>query len=99
MSYSLTENQSHLLDECLAMAQDVKLHPDADRRFLDLEASLQGEADTAAVLQAMWKEVLAARRSAMYWQQVSDIERSMTEKLADNHLQLRQNYLRLMQEQ
>lgn len=99
MSYSLTEKQSQLLKECLSMAHDLGSHADADRRFLDLEETLPDDAATVAVLEALWQEVLAARRSATYWQQISDVERSMTEKLADNHFQLQQNYLRLMQEQ
>ncbi len=81
------------------MAQDLALHPDAERRFLDLEETLADDPPTVEVLETLWREVLAARRSALYWQQVSDVERSLTEKLADNHFQLQQNYLRLMQEQ
>lgn len=98
MSYSLSE-QLQLLNECLALTHDIESHPDADRRFLDLEETLTTDPATGKVLQALWQEVLAARRSAIYWQQISDVERSMTEKLADNHFQLQQNYLRLMQEQ
>jgi len=99
MSYSLNEKQAELLEDCLSMAQDLGSHADADRRFLDLEETLSDDAATVAVLNALWKEVLAARRSATYWQQISDVERSMTEKLANTHFQLQQNYLRLMQEQ
>ncbi|EKQ70897.1 formylmethanofuran dehydrogenase, subunit B [Leptolyngbyaceae cyanobacterium JSC-12] len=99
MSYSLTQTQSEILQECLEMAQDLALHPDAERRFLDLEETLPDDPPTVEVLETLWREVLAARRSALYWQQVSDVERSLTEKLADNHFQLQQNYLRLMQEQ
>ena len=99
MSYSLTEKQSDLLQECLSMAQNIQSHADADRRFLDLEETLSDDAATVAVLEALWKEVLAARRSALYWQQISDVERALTEKMAGNHFQLQQNYLRLMQEQ
>lgn len=99
MSYSLTEKQSQLLNECLSMAQDLNSHSDADRRFLDLEETLPNDPATMVVVQALWREVLAARRSATYWEQISDVERSMTESLASNHFQLQQNYLRLMQEQ
>jgi uncharacterized membrane-anchored protein YjiN (DUF445 family) len=99
MSHSLNEKQSQLLQECLSMAQELKCHADADRRFLDLEETLSDDAATVAVLEALWKEVLAARRSATYWQQISDVERSLTDNLASNHVQLQQNYLRLLQEQ
>jgi len=99
MSHSLTPAQSELLKECLSLSQDLPSHADADRRFLDLEESLAGDPATLAVLEAVWRELLAARRAAIYWNQISDVERSMTDKLADNHFQLQQNYLRLMQEQ
>ncbi|MBF2028240.1 MAG: hypothetical protein IGS48_15985 [Oscillatoriales cyanobacterium C42_A2020_001] len=99
MSYSLNQKQAELLQECLSMTHELGLHADADRRFLDLEESLSDHAATTEIMEALWKELLAARRAALYWQQISDVERSMSEKLADNHFQLQQNYLRLMQEQ
>ncbi|MDX2242301.1 MAG: hypothetical protein NW224_16575 [Leptolyngbyaceae cyanobacterium bins.302] len=99
MSYSLTEKQAQLLKECVALAQDIESHADADRRFLDLEETLAHDPATAEIVGALWRELLSARRSAAFWQQISDVERSMSEKLADNHFQLQQNYLRLMQEQ
>lgn len=99
MSHSLNQKQANLLKECLTLTQEIDHHADAEHRFLDLKESLSGNADTIAVLEAVWKEALAARRSAAFWQQISDVERTMSEKLADNNIQIQQNYLRLMQEQ
>lgn len=95
----MSEKQLELLQECLSMAHDLETHAAADRRFLDLLDTLSADPATEKVVEGLWREVLAARRSALYWQQISDVERLMTEKLADNHFQLQQNYLRLMQEQ
>lgn len=80
------------------MAQDPKQKADADRRFLDLEESLSADPATNQVLHTLWKELVTARRSGAFWQQISDVERTMTERLADSHIQLQQNYLRLVQE-
>lgn len=99
MSHSLTEKQSKLLSECLLMAQDLAQHADAERCFLDLEETLSGDAATTEVLATLWKELLAVRRSATFWQQISNVEKAMSEKLADSHIQLQQNYMRLVQEQ
>lgn len=99
MSYSLTEKQTQLLNECVVMSQDLESHADADRCFLDLEETLADNPATVEIVGVLWRELLAARRSAAFWHQISDVERSMSEKLADNHFHLQQNYLRLMQEQ
>lgn len=99
MSHSLTEKQAKLLNECLSMAQDLSQHADAERHFLDLEETLAGDAASSEILTRLWQELLAVRRSATFWQQISTVEKAMSEKLADSHFQLQQNYLRLMQEQ
>lgn len=99
MSHSLNQKQADLLKECLTLAQDLDRHADVDRQFLDLTEILADKAEAIAVLEAVWKELLLARRSSAFWQQISDVERTMSEKLADNNIQLQQNYLRLMQEQ
>lgn len=99
MSYSLDEKQSALLQECISMARDPRLQADAERKFLDLEETLTSQEAAVALVGALWREVLAARRSEAFWQQISDVERSMTERITDDHFQLQRNYLRLMEEQ
>jgi hypothetical protein len=99
MTHSLSENQTTLLRSCLTLALHPKSHPEAERVFLEMQASLSGDADTLEVVQQLWKEVLMARRSAAFWEQMSDVEKSMSEGLANDHLRLQQNYLRLVQEQ
>jgi hypothetical protein len=99
MNHSLSQNQVELLKDCLALASNPKTQTEADRQFLDLQDSLNPDAATSEVLQKLWAEVLAARRSAMFWEKLSDAERAVSDGLADNHLRLQQNYLRLVQEQ
>ncbi len=99
MTHSLSAHQIDLLKDCFALASNPKSHPEADRQFLDLQGSLNTDAATLEVLQKLWQEVLAARRSAAFWEQLSDVEKAMSDGLANDHLRLQQNYLRLVQEQ
>ncbi|MGQ9871881.1 hypothetical protein [Leptodesmis sp.] len=99
MNHSLSQHQINLLQDCLALALNPKTQAEADRQFLDLQDSLNPDAMTAEVLQKLWAEVLAARRSAAFWEHLSDAEKAMSDGLADDHLRLQQNYLRLIQEQ
>lgn len=80
------------------MAKDPTRHADAKRKFLDLEETFTGEGVPVELIETLWKEVLAARRAEAFWHQISDVERTMTERITDDHVQLQQNYLRLMQE-
>lgn len=98
MTHSLTPQQTAQLRECLVLAQDPTQHQDANQSFDVLRASIS-EPLATELLSVLWKEVLSARRSAAFWQQISDVEKEMSERLAQNHFQLQQNYLRLMQEQ
>ncbi|WP_421655938.1 hypothetical protein [Leptothermofonsia sp. ETS-13] len=99
MTQSLTQEQSAQLQECFLLAQDPKQQADASKMFAQLSDSLSSNPIATELLAALWNEVLAARRSAAFWQQFRDVEKEMSDKLAKSHLQLRQNYLRLMQEQ
>lgn len=87
------------LQDCLSLAQDPALHQAANEAFTQLRQTLEADADVTEVLEALWSEVLSARRSAAFWQQLSNVEKEMSDRLAQNHVQLQQNYLRLMQEQ
>jgi hypothetical protein len=99
MTHCLSDHQAVLLQGCLELALNLKTHAEAERRFLELQTELQTEPATVEVLQRLWKEVLAARRSAAFWEQMSNVEKSMSDGLATDHLRLQQNYLRLIQEQ
>lgn len=98
MPQSLTQNQVTQLRACLELAQDARQHERAQLEFSQLLESVESEPATTELLRLLWTELLAARRSSMFWQEISDVEKEMGERLAQTHVQLQQNYLRLMQE-
>ncbi|NJN21931.1 MAG: hypothetical protein HC812_13035 [Leptolyngbya sp. RL_3_1] len=51
------------------------------------------------MMQLLWREYVASRRSATFWQELCQVEKHLSERITESHIQLRQNYLRLMQEQ
>jgi hypothetical protein len=91
-----------LLQACLEVAQDPQQHQSAAAQFQVLRVQLADEGTNPAMLlllDALWKEVLAARRSAGFWQQISDAEQNLSEQMAEHTIQTQKNYLRLVQEQ
>lgn len=99
MTQSLTQEQSTQLQACFSLAQNPTQQPDASQMFALLRQSVGLDPAAAELMEALWNEILVARRTAAFWQQMTDIEKEMTEKLAANHFQLKQNYIRLLQEQ
>lgn len=98
MLQSTTSNET--LTECIELAKDPKEHQAAEEAFAAIKGALDdAPSETLEVVDRLWNELLTARRSAAFWEQISDVERSMTERLAADHFQLKQNYLRLLQEQ
>jgi hypothetical protein len=53
----------------------------------------------AAMLQMLWREYVSTQRSAAFWQELCQVEKHLSERITESHIQLKQNYLRLMQEQ
>ena len=94
----LTTAQSTQLQECLELAREITQHQAAIAKFTQLRDSIVHDEATKDLVDGIWAEVLAARRSSAFWQQMSDVEKDVSERLAQNHVQLQQNYLRLMQE-
>lgn len=85
--------------QCLELTADVTRHAEANQMFAELQAKMADEGSlAAALLDMVWKELIAARRSAAFWEQISDAEQHMSEQIVANHTNLQQNYLRLMQE-
>ena len=88
------------LQACLSLAHDVSTHGDAQDRYARLRDRLiEGDSDMATVMDLMWKEILSSRRSAFFWEEMCNVEQKLTERMAESHMQLQQNYLRLVQEQ
>lgn len=99
--------QPHPIDQiqrCLSLVSDLSRHPEATQSFVALcnQLTIDQPIDPNLLdelLRLLWDEVLSARRSARFWEQISDVERQISEDMAASHLQLQQNYLRLLQEQ
>lgn len=72
----------------------------AQAEFETLHQTLERQSPQAADLVALlWREYLTAQRSARFWQELCQVEKHLSERLSESHLQLKQNYQRLMQEQ
>lgn len=100
MTYASSDSMTQALAECIALLQDLQTHAAANDAFNHLQAKIAEENPAMANLLGMlWREAVAGRRSAAFWQQICDVERNLTENLSETHFQLQQNYLRLMQEQ
>lgn len=88
-----------LLRKCINLAQEVATHPQANQEFAQLLDSIAAtNPQTAELMDLLWQEIIAARRSAEFWHEMSNVEKDLTNRMMENMTQLRQNYLRLMQE-
>ena len=99
MTQSSSSNPVAQLKKCLSLAQNIETHDEANQTFEQLHQSMVLEnAQAAELMEMLWQEVIAARRSAQFWQQISDVEKAMADQMLESLTQSRQNYLRLMQE-
>lgn len=98
---NLSKKQSvEQLQACLLLTQNTANHEEAEEQYRQLRDRLIADhAELASILDLMWKELLASRRSAFFWEEMCNVEQRLTERMAESHVQLRQNYLRLVQEQ
>jgi hypothetical protein len=94
------QNPVDQLKACLSLSRDLPNHAAANDTFTAFCDHLGSNgAQSREFLELLWGEVLAARRSAAFWQEVCNVEKELSERIAANHVQLRQSYLRLMEEQ
>ncbi|MES1025346.1 hypothetical protein ABN584_20835 [Gloeocapsa sp. BRSZ] len=92
-------NPVTLLRQCLKLAQEVSTHAQANEEFAQLRDGIAATNPQAAeLMDILWQEVIAARRSAEFWHEMSNVEKDLSNRMMENMAQLRQNYLRLMQE-
>ena len=100
LKHSLLEDSGSQLKQCLSLAQEISHHGEASQEFDRLRDRVMAECpQSAELIDMLWTEVLAARRSATFWREMCDVEKQLSERIAQSHSQLKQNYLRLMQEQ
>jgi hypothetical protein len=100
MNKTLSESPVKALESAIALAQDVHSQAEAHQAFNDLYEDIRGEnPQLATMLQMLWREYVTTQRSAAFWQELCQVEKHLSERITESHIQLRQNYLRLMQEQ
>ncbi|ASC72178.1 hypothetical protein XM38_031320 [Halomicronema hongdechloris C2206] len=100
MKTSASESLMTSLQEAIRLAQDVHQHSQAHEAFEAIYGELEAiNPDLAEMMQMLWKDYVAAQRSASFWQELCQVEKHLSERIAESHLQLKQNYLRLMREQ
>ncbi|MEM0980168.1 MAG: hypothetical protein AAGH78_07820 [Cyanobacteria bacterium P01_H01_bin.58] len=100
MSKIFTQSPTEALAAAMKLAQDVDTQTEAHAAFNELYESVRAENPSmAAMLQMLWREYVASQRSVTFWQELGQVEKHLSERITENHLQLRQNYQRLMQEQ
>ncbi len=88
------------LSGAISLAKDGKNYEQADSQFEALLPQVKAESPEAAkLLKQLWKEYLSVQRSAMFYESLSDAEAGLSEKMAKSNIQLKQNYMRLIQEQ
>ena len=88
------------LEGAIALAKESGNYSQASTQFEALVAQIELEhSDIAPLLRTLWQEYLSAQRSATFWQNMSDAEKDLSEKMSESNIQLKQNYMRLIQEQ
>ncbi len=84
----------------IALAKDGKNYSQATEQFEALLSQMKSESPMAVtLLKQLWKEYISVQRSAMFYESLSDAEAGLSEKMAQSNIQLKQNYMRLIQEQ
>jgi len=97
---SLSTDLSTRLQDAIELAQQVQQHPEANQAFQEVLGDLSSQNPVAADLMAqLWKEYISSQRSSLFWEQLSEVEKNLSDRMSASHIQLKQNYLRLMQEQ
>lgn len=92
-------NPTAQLRKCISLAQELSTHAQANQAFEQLRDSMADEnPQVAELMELLWQDVIAAHRSAEFWREMSNVEKDLSNRMMENMAQLRQNYLRLMQE-
>lgn len=100
MNKPLSQSPVNTLETAINLAQDGTSPEQAHATFNEVfETVREADPQTAAMLQMLWREYVTTQRSANFWQELCQVEKHLSERITESHIQLRQNYLRLMQEQ
>ncbi|TVQ08282.1 MAG: hypothetical protein EA368_12180 [Leptolyngbya sp. DLM2.Bin27] len=97
---SASVDLSTRLQAAIDLAQQVQQHPEANQAFQEMLGDLSSQNPIAADLMAqLWQEYISSQRSSLFWERLSEVEKNLSDRMSESHIQLKQNYLRLMQEQ
>ncbi|MEO0406485.1 MAG: hypothetical protein AAF289_03945 [Cyanobacteria bacterium P01_A01_bin.135] len=100
MSTLTSQETLDQLKLCFSLTEKANTHEEAKQAFQQVRDRVERECpDALQIVDMLWAEVVSAKRSAIFWQELSDMEKHLGEKMAEQQVQLRQNYNRLMQEQ
>ncbi|MGB3574249.1 MAG: hypothetical protein WA783_22265 [Phormidesmis sp.] len=88
------------LSGAIALAKSGDSYGQASEQFEALLSQVEAESPAAApLLKRLWQEYLSVQRSAAFWEVMSDAEKDLSDKMSATTIQLKQNYMRLIQEQ
>ena len=88
------------LSGAIALAKEARNYEQAKVQFEALLAQVSADSPAIApLLKQLWKEYLSVQRSATFYESLSDAEKGLSESLVESTIQLKRNYMRLIQEQ
>ena len=88
------------LSGAIALARDGQNYGQANAQFEALVAQVESNSPEASkLLKQLWKEYISVQRAAIFYESLSDAEAGLSEKMAESNVQLKRNYMRLVQEQ
>ena len=88
------------LSGAIALAKEARNYEQANVQFEALLAQVSADSPAIApLLKQLWKEYLSVQRSATFYESLSDAEKGLSESLVESTIQLKRNYMRLIQEQ
>ncbi|MDJ0708384.1 MAG: hypothetical protein QNJ46_34375 [Leptolyngbyaceae cyanobacterium MO_188.B28] len=100
MSKTAVNNPVATLREAIKLSQSSET--ETQQKAHDVFGALREQLDAdnpelLEMIQILWMEVVSARRSASFWQELCQVEKHLSERISENHLQLKQDYQRLIQ--
>lgn len=88
------------LSGAIALVKDGKNYDQASSQLEAIAAQVAAESPEAGqLLKQLWKEYVSVQRSAVFYESLSEAEAGLSEKMAESTIQLKRNYMRLIQEQ
>lgn len=102
MNKTAINNPVSTLREAIKLSQssEIQTQQQAHQLFEALHDQLDADnPELVEMICILWREVVSARRSASFWQELCQVEKHLSERISENHMQLKQNYQRLIQKE